>query len=66
MRGAAEAAGGSGKANVPLVQAQRLLRHSTPTLTANIYTRLRIEDGHAAVAKIDAKRPLAKRKRGAS
>jgi integrase len=26
-------------AGVPLVQAQRILRHSTPTLTANVYTR---------------------------
>jgi integrase len=41
------------RAGVGLVQAQRLMRHSTPTLTANIYTRLRLDDGHAAVAKID-------------
>lgn len=39
---------------VSLAQAQRLMRHSDPKLTANVYTRLRIEDGHGAVAKIDA------------
>jgi integrase len=41
------------KAGVPLPQAMRLMRHSTPALTAKTYTRLRLEDGHAAVAKID-------------
>jgi integrase len=41
------------RAGVSLVQAQKLLRHSDPKLTANIYTRLRLDDAHAAVAKID-------------
>ncbi len=41
------------RAGVSLVQAQRLMRHSDPKLTANIYTRLRLDDGHAAVARID-------------
>lgn len=39
--------------DVTLTQAQRLLRHSDPKLTANVYTKLRLEDAHAAVAKID-------------
>ena len=42
------------RAGVSLVQAQRLMRHSDPKLTANIYTRLRLDDAHAAVAKIEA------------
>jgi integrase len=37
------------RAGVPLVMAQRLMRHSNPALTANIYTRLRIDDEQAAV-----------------
>jgi integrase len=41
------------RAGVSLVQAQRLMRHSDPKLTANIYTRLRLDDAHAAVARID-------------
>ena len=32
------------RAGVSLVKAQRLARHSSPNLTANLYTRLRIED----------------------
>jgi integrase len=40
-------------AGVSLVQAQKLMRHSDPKLTANIYTRLRREEAHEAVAKID-------------
>lgn len=32
------------RAGVPLQQAQRLLRHSTPTLTANLYTKLDLAD----------------------
>jgi integrase len=42
-----------GRAGVPLVHAQRLMRHSDPKLTANIYTRLELRDGHEAVARID-------------
>ena len=36
-------------AGVPLVQAQRIMRHSTPTLTANIYTKPASADLLAAV-----------------
>jgi integrase len=41
------------RAGVSLVQAQRLMRHSDPKLTANVYTRLRLDDAHEAVARID-------------
>jgi hypothetical protein len=42
------------------------MRHSTPTLTSNIYTRLRLDDGHAAVARIDiGPRPKKPRRRKA-
>jgi integrase len=41
------------RAGVPLAQAQRLMRHSDPKLTANVYTRLELSDARAAVAKID-------------
>ena len=41
------------RAGVSLVQAQQLMRHSDPKLTANVYTRLELHDGHAAVARID-------------
>jgi len=40
------------RAGVPLAQAQRLLRHSTPVLTANVYTRLELSDATAAVARL--------------
>lgn len=40
------------RAGVPLAQAQRLMRHSTPVLTANVYTKLGLEDGRSAVASI--------------
>jgi integrase len=43
-----------GRAGVSLVQAQKLMRHSDPKLTANIYTRLQMDDAREAVAKIDA------------
>jgi integrase len=39
-------------AGVPLAAAQRLLRHSTPVLTANIYTVLQIEDLGREVGKL--------------
>jgi integrase len=45
------------RGGVPLVQAQRLMRHSTPTLTANVYTKLRIEDAREAVSRIDGGAP---------
>ncbi len=41
------------RADVTLAQAQKLARHSTPTLTANSYTRLQLSDGAAAVARLD-------------
>src|SRR5579872_73147 len=41
------------RAGVTLTQAQRLLRHSDPKLTANVYTKLELVDAHAAVAKIE-------------
>lgn len=34
--------------------AQRLMRHSDPKLTANVYSKLELHDGRAAVEKIDA------------
>lgn len=40
------------RAGVPLVQAQKLMRHSDPKLTANVYSRLGLVDGHAAVARL--------------
>ncbi len=51
------------RAGVPLQVAQRLMRHSSPELTANIYTKLELHDLRAAVARVDrpasdrAKRP---------
>lgn len=41
------------RAGVPLTVAQKLLRHSTPTLTANIYTKHGLGEAAAALAKID-------------
>jgi hypothetical protein len=46
-----------GRAGVSLAQAQKLARHSTPVLTANVYTKLELVDAHAAVAKIDGAKP---------
>ena len=40
------------RAGVPLVQAQQLLRHSDPKLTANVYTRLELVDGRKAVEMV--------------
>ena len=34
--------------------AQRLMRHSTPVLTANVYTRLELHDLRGAVASLSA------------
>jgi len=42
------------KAGLPLQQAQRLMRHSDPKLTASVYTHLGVLDGAAAVAKLPA------------
>ena len=40
------------KAGVQLQVAQKLARHSTPVLTANIYTKLQIHDQAEAIAKL--------------
>jgi len=40
------------RGGVSLVMAQRLMRHSTPTLTANVYTVLSRDDERAAVAAL--------------
>ncbi len=40
------------RAGVPLAMAQRLMRHSTPTLTANVYTKIELHDAAAAVARL--------------
>lgn len=37
-----------------LVQAQKLMRHSTPALTANVYTKLESGDAREAVERLDA------------
>src|SRR5579872_5254563 len=44
------------RAEVPLVLAQRLLRHSDPKLTANVYTKLDLEDARRAVHKLPVKK----------
>jgi integrase len=45
-----------GRAGVGLTQAQALMGHSTPVLTANLYTHLGIEDLRGAMDKLDARR----------
>jgi len=40
------------RAGVPLVVAQRILRHSDPRLTANIYTRVDLSDLQAGIDKM--------------
>src|SRR5262245_23543813 len=45
------------EANVPLVQAQRILRHSTPVLTANVYTRPVSTDLRAALNRVPSPVP---------
>jgi integrase len=40
------------RAGVSLQMAQKLARHSTPTLTANVYTKLQLDDRVGAVAKL--------------
>lgn len=39
-------------AGVPLAQAQKLARHSTPMLTANVYSRFAPDEDAAAIAKL--------------
>jgi integrase len=51
------------RAGVSLALAQKLMRHSTPVLTANIYMRLELHDEAAAVAKIDTFAPAKKRRK---
>lgn len=44
---------------VPLVTAQKLMRHSDPKLTANIYTHAAVEDKAEALAKLPEIEPFA-------
>src|SRR5262249_29019731 len=53
-----------GRAGVGLVQAQRLLGHSTPELTAQVYTHLGIDDLRTAVERLE-RAPKRRAKRGA-
>ncbi len=39
------------RADVSLAMAQKLMRHSDPRLTANVYTKLELHDAHAAVGR---------------
>jgi len=41
-----------GRAGVPLTTAQKLARHSTPALTANVYTHLGLTDRAAAIGAL--------------
>ena len=43
-----------GKADVSLVMAQKLARHSDPKLTANVYTHLEINDKASAIESLPA------------
>ncbi len=43
-----------GRAGVGLIQAQKLLGHSDPKLTAAIYTHLGVEDLRAAVERMES------------
>lgn len=49
------------RGGVALQLAQRLLRHSTPVLTANVYTVLGRDDDRAAIAKLPDMVPAAER-----
>jgi hypothetical protein len=53
------------RADVPLVLAQKLMRHSDPKLTANVSTKLELHDARVAVARVDvgtnSNKPTAKR-----
>lgn len=44
------------RAGVPLATAQRIMRHSTPVLTSNVYTKVGEADARAAAAALDALR----------
>jgi len=41
------------RAGAPLVVAQRILRHSDPRLTANVYSRVDLGDLRAGLNRID-------------
>ena len=41
------------RADISLAQAQKLMRHSTPTLTANVYVKLQMDDAREAVSKLN-------------
>lgn len=43
------------RAGVPLAYVQKLMRHSTPTLTMNVYAQLGLDDLAAEVSKLDRK-----------
>jgi len=50
------------RAGVRLQVAQRLMRHSTPVLTANVYTRLELHDLRGAVESLGTEtQPRARR-----
>lgn len=42
------------RSGVTLAEAQKLMRHCTPALTSNIYTRLTLRDGRGAMKKLEA------------
>ena len=46
------------KAGVSLTMAQKMMRHSTPVLTSNLYTHLRIEDEARELAKLPTITPV--------
>src|SRR4051812_21608081 len=46
------------RAGVPLVVAQRMLRHADPRLTANVYARVDLADLRAGIARLPALVPL--------
>ena len=47
------------RSGASLAHAQRLMRHSDPRLTSNVYTRLEFQDGHAAVTQLERHLTLA-------
>jgi integrase len=49
------------RAGVRLQEAQRLMRHSTPVLTANAYTKLELHDLRGAVERLDRRTPSERR-----
>ena len=51
------------RSDVGLVQAQRLLGHSDPKLTAQVYTHLEVEDLRGAIDSIGEERTASKRMR---